>query len=276
MGCAYCGEANRSSESPGLARVSWPAVSGEALEAALAAVDHGVERICLQGVAGQGTWPFVLESLSSLPQQVPVSLSIRIRSLAEVEKALSLGVEMVSVALDAADAATAHRIGRAGWERDREVLLEAARRYPGRLATHLIAGLGERDDHLLLLLAELLALRVTVGLFAFTPVPGTPLEGAAPPPLARYRRLQAALWLLKSGALDTTGLHFDGEGSLVGFHLPPATLREHLADGQAFETSGCSGCNRPFYNEAPRGPWYNFPRPLTAEEVKGELARIGL
>jgi len=37
--------------------------------------------------------------------------------------------------------------------------------------------------------------------------------------------------------------------------------------GEPFRTSGCPDCNRPFYNERPSGPLYNYPRPLTTEEA---------
>jgi biotin synthase-related radical SAM superfamily protein len=35
-----------------------------------------------------------------------------------------------------------------------------------------------------------------------------------------------------------------------------------------FLTSGCADCNRPFYNEKPSGPIYNYPRKLTTQEIK--------
>ncbi|HDI74230.1 MAG TPA: hypothetical protein ENF57_04430 [Candidatus Korarchaeota archaeon] len=37
------------------------------------------------------------------------------------------------------------------------------------------------------------------------------------------------------------------------FKMDPDDFKE------AFLTSGCPSCNRPFYNERPRGPIYNFP-----------------
>ena len=54
---------------------------------------------------------------------------------------------------------------------------------------------------------------------------------------------------------------FDDEDRLL--HLG-ATLPQ---TGDPFQTSGCPDCNRPFYNEQPSGPFYNYPRPLTATET---------
>ena len=40
-----------------------------------------------------------------------------------------------------------------------------------------------------------------------------------------------------------------------------------IINGQAFQTSGCDDCNRPYYNERPGGLIYNYPRQLTPLEV---------
>jgi len=53
-------------------------------------------------------------------------------------------------------------------------------------------------------------------------------------------------------------------------------LEEALELGSPFQTSGCPGCNRPYYNEKPSGPIYNYPRSLTREEkteIKKQLGK---
>jgi biotin synthase-related radical SAM superfamily protein len=52
----------------------------------------------------------------------------------------------------------------------------------------------------------------------------------------------------------------------VGIRKPRRLVADLLADGRAFETSGCVACNRPYYNERPGQVPYNYPRPLTAGE----------
>jgi biotin synthase len=76
-----------------------------------------------------------------------------------------------------------------------------------------------------------------------------------------YRRVQAARWLIVHNLARADGVGFDASGKLVALG---ATVP---LSGEAFETSGCPDCNRPYYNEQPGGPLYNYPRPLTAEEV---------
>jgi biotin synthase-related radical SAM superfamily protein len=132
---------------------------------------------------------------------------------------------------------------------------------PGRAAVHLIVGLGETEQEMVGRVQWAHDLGVTVGLFAFTPVRGTHLADRPPPLLAAYRRMQAARWLIVHDLAPAGGMTFDGEGRLLSLGAPlPIT-------GEPFRTSGCPDCNRPFYNEQPGGPLYNFPRPLTADEV---------
>ena len=57
----------------------------------------------------------------------------------------------------------------------------------------------------------------------------------------------------------------------------PEALRDYLIEkipGDAFQTVGCPGCNRPYYNERPSGPLYNYPRDLTMEELNNEKEMI--
>ena len=53
-------------------------------------------------------------------------------------------------------------------------------------------------------------------------------------------------------------------------------LKQILSTGTAFQTTGCVGCNRPFYNERPKGPMYNYPRNLSNDEVTTILEELKL
>ena len=100
------------------------------------------------------------------------------------------------------------------------------------------------------------------------------MEDGSPPPLDSYRRLQVARQLLLEGLCTSDDLSFSEQGRILCFSLPRSELEKVLADGRAFRTSGCPGCNRPYYNEPPRGPLYNYPRPLTGAEVRDALAEL--
>ncbi len=161
-----------------------------------------------------------------------------------------------------------------GWARRLDLLRRAARLFPGRIGTHLIAGLGETEQEMALALQDLLDRGVMVGLFAFTPVAGTLWEDRPPPSLASYRRIQAARYVMARGACRADGFSFSTTGQILSYGLHRERLRELLAGGRAFQTAGCPGCNRPYYNERPGKVMYNYPRPVHPAEVEAALSAV--
>ena len=72
---------------------------------------------------------------------------------------------------------------------------------------------------------------------------------------------------------------FDERGTLAGICLAGGRTQDgshYLADGDAFRTPGCPDCNRPFYNEHPGGPMYNYPRPLTLAETCQAISEVAV
>ena len=132
----------------------------------------------------------------------------------------------------------------------------------------LIVGLGETEQEMAARIQWAHDLGATVGLFAFTPVRGTHLAHLPPPPLPVYRRMQMARWLIVHGLARAQEMSFDTTGALVGYGVPLP------GDGQAFRTSGCPDCNRPFYNEQPGGTLYNYPWPPSPAEAAQALTEM--
>jgi biotin synthase len=182
-------------------------------------------------------------------------------SLDQVRELVDAGADHVGFGLDAASERIFQQIKGGSWARSLALIEAAAGAFPGRVALHLIVGLGETEREMVGRMQWAHDLGVTVGLFAFTPVPGTHLAGTPPPSLAAYRRMQAARWLLVHGAARAEAMAFDGKGQLTGL----GAALPH--DGRPFQTSGCPDCNRPYYNERPGGVMYNYPRPLSAGEA---------
>jgi len=91
----------------------------------------------------------------------------------------------------------------------------------------------------------------------------------SPPPISTYRQMQVARHLIANDLARVESFTFSLAGRLLSFNLP--RLPEILADGVAFQTSGCPDCNRPFYNERPGGPMYNYPKPLTSQQVEAAI-----
>ncbi|RLF73327.1 MAG: radical SAM protein [Thermoplasmata archaeon] len=268
--CSYCAQRN-SSGGIYLSRVMWPPVAPEEVERGMeTAIKRGARRICVQTL----DYPHLLEDLRGLSNilfsHIPVSLSIPPLSEEEMLLLKEMGVEIAAVSLDAAteEIFTLHRGAGVGNPYTWEGMWEAMRRSReifGSTVTHVIVGLGESDEDLLRLFEKLKVEGVYPALFAFTPLPSTPLSGISPPPLGRYRAVQLMHHLI---------FHMDGEGEgvlleggrIVGFRWEG--IEDALLSGNYMRTSGCGWCNRPYYNESPRGPLYNHPAAPSPGEIR--------
>ncbi len=157
--------------------------------------------------------------------------------------------------------------GSYSWDSQFRMLDEALAVFgKGNVSTHVIVGLGETEREAVEIIQRCVDMGVLPALFAFTPVRGTALEKNPPPPLESYRRVQLARFLIVKGLARADGMGFDDEGKIASFGLAKETLEEAVWSGEPFLTSGCPDCNRPFYNEKPGGPIYNYPRKPTKKE----------
>jgi biotin synthase-related radical SAM superfamily protein len=271
--CAFCAQARTSKASAmALSRVSWPSWDEDQVLSAVqdSYAARKISRCCLQVTVSPGYLERVKEIARRLGHLIPLGASV-VASADQAGQLLEAGLERVGLALDAASEETQRRVKGGHLAQALAVIEEAAHLYPGRIATHLIVGLGETEEEVIRMIGRLSDLGVSVALFAFTPVPGTAMEGEAPPVLGSYRRVQVAHHLLVRKLARIEDFTFSPQGRIVSFGRPADELKVLLADGTAFETSGCPGCNRPYYNERPGGPLYNYPRPLTANEAEHAL-----
>jgi len=276
--CSFCTQA-RSSRAPAqaLSRVIWPPYEEKKTLLALKeAYQSGkIQRACLQVTVNPGYLLRTEEIIAQL-QGIPVSASVAVSNLDQVAQLLNSGLEIVGLSLDAANEEVYRRVKGSSFAQALGFIEEAAKRFPGRIATHLIVGLGETEEEMAWLIQRLHDRGVIVALFAFTPNPGTALENQKPPSLSTYRRVQIARHLIVHNWARVESFTFSPQGTIVDFGLEPEKLLHALHDGQAFQTSGCPGCNRPYYNERPGGPLYNYPRPLTPGEIQQALRGAGL
>ncbi|MBU1740546.1 MAG: radical SAM protein, partial [Proteobacteria bacterium] len=93
------------------------------------------------------------------------------------------------------------------------------------------------------------------------------------PPLAVYRRIQLARYLIDHDLIGFVDLDFDDQDRIAGFGPADDDLERVIASGEPFRTSGCPGqtpaaaCNRPFANERPSQRLRNFPFPPHETDV---------
>lgn len=275
--CAFCAQARESSSRADLlSRVSWPKFEGEAfLQGLVQPEDQAVlQRVCFQVVQDKAALEETKEWVKAVKSKtnLPICVSAGPRTLVEVKALLDLGVEHVSIALDAANSEIYEQSKDGSWTERFTLLSESAEKFPGHMATHLIVGLGESEEEMVRCLQAVYDKGITVALFAFTPIKGTRMEGVKQPEMSHYRRVQVAHDLIRSGLARAERFQFR-EGQLIDFGITVDELQEKRG-GKPFQTSGCTGCNRPYYNETPGEELYNYPKPLTTEEIEAAWAHV--
>jgi biotin synthase len=275
MNCAFCAQARESHASAlHLSRVTWPEYDlGTVVKRLTGAVARGdILRACLQVTVTANAFEHSLAIVRTVKAatDVPFDVAILPRDLDQVQQLLEAGADHIGFGLDAACERVFRQVKGGNWPRSLALIEETARTFPDRAALHLIVGLGETEKEMVERIQWAHDQGVTVGLFAFTPVRGTHLADMAPPPMAVYRRMQAASWLISHGQSCAWEMTFDPEGRLLDLGAPLP------AGGEPFRTSGCPDCNRPYYNEQPGGPLYNYPRPLTPAEAAQAVQEMKL
>ncbi|MHA2380255.1 MAG: radical SAM protein [Candidatus Thorarchaeota archaeon] len=280
--CAFCPQAREStSSSDRLSRISWPEYSFDEVVARLEE-DNSFQRLCIQSL----NYPAAVDDVSGIIGEIktrtslPISASIHPLDTAQMMRIRNAGASSLGVAFDACtpdlfDTVKGEKRGSPyRWELHLKALADALEVFgQGNVTTHLVIGLGETEKQAADFILAMYKMGISVGLFALTSVRGTALEKQEPPELSTYRRMQALRYLVSHGYVSENQVVSGSEGALQ-VEMDSSLLRIILSSGEAFRTSGCKGCNRPFYNERPSGPMYNYPRPLTQEEVTDALAQL--
>ena len=276
--CAFCPQSRLAQgRADMLSRVTWPVFPTEEVIHRIkeAFQQKKIVRTCIQTL----NYPSVVRDILTLVRriressEVPISVSCQPLRRRDMENLAEAGVQRIGIPLDAVTEEIFNRVkgarigGPYRWERHFEALKEAVEVFgKNNVTTHLIAGLGENEEEFIKMIQICVDLGVYPALFAFTPLPGTVLSDHPPPPIEYYRRLQVAHYLITHRIRRYEDLTFKN-GRLVRFGLSKDSLRRIIRKGEAFMTSGCPGCNRPYYNERPSGPLYNIPRSPTCGEI---------
>lgn len=279
MNCAFCAQAREArGNGSSLSRVTWPEFPLNRVCRRLkkAEQEGTVQRCCIQVTAGQESYRDVLHAIRRIRRSVflPLSVALLPADMGQVVELIEAGVDGIGLGLDAATERVFRTIKGPHWDHMIHVVEATAERFPGIASIHLIVGLGESEREMVERMMWVRDLGLGIGLFAFTPVSGTPLDDRPQPPLSQYRRMQVARWLILSHSARRTNFHF-GRGDVLT-SVRYAGWREALLNGDAFRTSGCLACNRPFYNERPGGTIYNYARPLTPAEAERAIAATEL
>jgi biotin synthase len=268
--CSFCTQA-RFSKQDGqyLSRVIWPEFEKDKIKEILREnLDKKFKRICLQVTQSPDYLEKTLKFLDYIKKlsHLPLSVSIRPRNLKEVRLLFEKGVSRLGLALDVVNEADYQKIKKANYQEFLKFLLKVSKEFPGRITTHLIIGFSETEKQVVELIKKLHENQITVSLFAFTPVPGTALAKQKPPQLAKYRRIQLAKFLI-TGVWQYR-FKFNKQDELISVGWKKKDLLEKLYGTSLFQTCGCTGCNRPYYNERPGDMLYNYPYKLSNNEFR--------
>ncbi len=269
--CHFCARAREATSKFGyISRIVWE--GNPTVEILKRAKKSQAKRFCLQVVNYDDVINDVVDFIDKYEQlQVGLPLSISYRPLLKKEidmifdrkKDLTIGI-----ALDAANPALYSIIRRGDMETQLEYIRYAKERY-NNVTTHIIVGLGETDEDIYSIFKQMYSKGVGVGLFAFTPIKGTKMEDHKPPKISRYRKLQILHYIIKND-MDINPI-FDNDGFILDFD---SSVESIIEEGEAFRTTGCPNCNRPYYNEKPSGIIYNYPYKL--EESRSIYSEIEL
>lgn len=286
--CGFCPQARESrSRMDLLSRVSWPVFSTKLVLNEIKGAFEGakMKRVCIQALNYPDVFDHLLALLRAICEHAHVPISVSCQPLRR-ESIVALaegGAERIGIPLDAATEEVftktkgAYVRGPYSWENQLRLLREAVDIFgKGKVSTHLIVGLGETQREMVKMIQECVNMNVVPGLFAFTPIPGTTLADNAPPTIEEYRQIQLARCLILHRIDRFEEMSFDDKGNLVSFSVDEKTLMKVIDKGEPFVTSGCPGCNRPYYNEKPSGPMFNYPRNLTQNEISQAKMQLHL
>ncbi len=277
--CGFCPQARESGSSIELlSRVSWPIFSFKDFLTKLNYMPQTkrFKRICIQTLNYLQNFQDLIEIVSQIRKRcnIPISIAIPPMGKENLERLKLLGVDRVGIALDGATPEIFEQVkgkvvrGPYNWSNHIQNLKEALTIFgEGNVTTHLIVGLGETAIAILKMIKNLHDLRITVSLFAFMPIKGTLLENLSQPNLLNFRKIQLGRYLLVSNNRTLKDFTFNNFGEIVKFNLNEKELWHIICNSDAFLTSGCPGCNRPYYTSRPSGPIYNYPRTLVTHEM---------
>ncbi|MEM2767147.1 MAG: radical SAM protein [Candidatus Bathyarchaeia archaeon] len=286
--CGFCPQARQSrSRADMLSRVSWPAFPTlEVLSRIGEAAEKGViKRVCIQALNYPEVFTHLKTLVKALSQHayIPISVSCQPLNPENIKLLAESGVERIGIPIDAATEEIFDRVkgaaagGPYNMKQQFTLLEEAVKIFgKGRVSTHLIVGLGETERDMAQTIQKCVDTGVLPALFAFTPIAGTALENLKQPPIQQYRRVQLARHLIVHGISRFENMRFNPEGRIINFGVEEQTLRRIILSGEPFLATGCPNCNRPYYNEKPSGPIYNYPKPLSMEDLGKTAEELGL
>lgn len=276
--CSFCPQARESEASTeNLSRVNWPEYSFKdfLMKLSYLVLNKRFKRVCIQTLNYSENSHDLIEIITEIKRitDIPISVAIPPISKEVLRELKQVGVDRIGIALDASTPEIFNNVkgkqanGPYSWETHFAAIEDALEIFSdGKVTTHLIVGLGETSKEILELIQKLNDLQICVGLFAFTPIKGTKLENLESPKLLNFRKIQLGRYLIINYNKNLKDFTFNSKGNIIRYNINRNELWDIIDTSDVLLTSGCPGCNRPYYTSRPSGPIYNYPRELNKIE----------
>jgi len=245
--------------------------------------ENGFQRICIQSLNYDKFESDVDAILRKLRKatNIPISIAIPPVSEKKIQFYKDIGVDRICFALDTATPELFESVKGSGcegpysWDEHISLLKKSVEIFGrGYVSTHLIIGFGETEREILEFVQHMKDLGVRSGFFAFFPVQKTRFETRSRPNLISFRKSQLGKFLLDTQKWKISDFQFNDNGELQLFPIDTLELQRIIAISAPFETSGCPGCNRPYYTSSPREEQYNYPRKISISEQEKIYAEL--
>ncbi len=293
--CAYCGLSRKRQGSYGeksFIRVPWPSYPLEEIIERISKQQEKIKRVCISMITRRRSVDHTAEVCEYLTSRldIPVSLllSPTVLTHMDLQRFKEAGADKIGIAIDlATEPLFDHYRGRGvggphRWGKYWKYLSNAIDIFgPGNGGAHLIVGMGETEKEMAKTIQKVHDMGGNTHLFSFYPEPGSALEDRSPPPIAQYRRIQLARYLIDQDISREDRFCYSLDGKIDSYGISNTLLEEIIESGEPFMTSGCKGrdgqvaCNRPFANSRP-GPYIrNFPFPPSHEDISMIRSQLG-
>lgn len=241
-----------------------------------------LKRACIQTAMYPEMWEDTTYLIKSIRELSPIPISVSVFPLSDEKYSTlkDLGVDKLVIPLDACNCELfsfikgkeAHSIYE--WESHLDGIKRATRILGrGAVGTHLIIGMGESAEDALELINKLHGEGVYSALFAYTHLPGT-RNIPSNLNIKHYRSVQFGAYLIRENLVSFADMVFVS-GEVVDFGIPEADIQSLLKSGEAFKTTGCPDCNRPYATETHQ-EIFNYPCEPNDNEIGMIRKQLGI
>ena len=285
--CAYCGLSNRRHgvyEKKSFIRVTWPTYALNDIIDRISERQEKVKRICISMIDNRQCIRDIKGICARLRSSFDIPVSLLISPTIVTHNDLldfkASGADKIGVAIDLATPQLFNQYRGSGvsgphkWETYWNCLSDAITLFgEGNAGSHFMNGMGETEREMCEAIQKTRDMGGRTHLFSFFPEADSAMADHPQPPMAQYRHVQLARFLIDEQIGREENFIYNDAGQILNYGIPEDKLGAIIDTGEPFRTSGCEGydgqvaCNRPFANSRPGPGMRNFPFPTTEKDV---------